>query len=72
MNAEWSKLISHDNSEIFWIIKKNDLSNEYAILKKPSGNVLSNRKFLEMFTAESDNDAIKKGNALAPKYDLLP
>lgn len=68
MTAEWSTTI--DSQREYFILKRDDSSNEYIFLRKPYRGQ-GREKVMEIFTAESDQEAKEFGANLANKYGLL-
>ncbi|MEN6349353.1 MAG: hypothetical protein ABFD08_08170 [Syntrophomonas sp.] len=54
----------------FWIMRKSADSDEYCVMRKPSGRD-GDGEAIRYFTAESINQAIQKGWEIAKQYTLL-
>jgi hypothetical protein len=54
----------------FWIMRKSVDSDEYCIMRKPSGRS-GVSEAIRYFTADSPNHAIDKGFEIAKQYKLL-
>ncbi|MBA1335922.1 MAG: hypothetical protein HPY66_1740 [Firmicutes bacterium] len=68
MPGQWSSSI-HNHAK-FWILRENDTSNNYVLMKKPA-NFPGNGQALEYFAATSQEDASTKGLELAKKHGLI-
>lgn len=68
MNKEWDVKVAAGIE--FWIMRKFADSNEYCIMRKPSGQT-SDGEAIRYFTADTINQAIHKGWEIAKQYKLL-
>lgn len=67
MGNEWSIIVL--NCEKFWILKKDSLSNEYCLTKKPARGFGPGDP-IKYFFADSPDDALEKGLELAKQHGI--
>lgn len=66
--AEWDVKVAAGIE--FWIMRKAPDSDEFCIMRKPSGRDGSGEP-IRYFTADSINQAIQKGWEIAKQYKLI-
>ncbi|AGL03916.1 hypothetical protein [Desulfoscipio gibsoniae] len=57
-------------AEKFWIMKDEEKYLEYVVMERPV-DLLDNGKPIEYFSANDNDEAIKKGLEIAKKHGLL-
>lgn len=65
--SDW--IMSIDDRQEYYILKKDKMSDEYLLVRKPLSKKGPDR-LMEYFTAESDATAVEHGEKLARKFGL--